>query len=91
MALATGTEWQEARQWLIDARVIPVGHPVTKPTAQLMEFAHSLTDGVFLCMVLNKIKPNAVPHFHPRAKLQVRFAITPDTLATGLDCELFTR
>ena len=77
MATATGTEWREARQWLIDARVIPVGHPVTKPTVQLEEFAHSLTDGVFLCMVLNKLKRNAVAHFHPRAKLQVRRIVPP--------------
>ncbi|XP_065192897.1 protein vav-like [Sycon ciliatum] len=72
MAVATGTEWQEARQWLIDAGVIDGRHPVTKPTATLMEFAHCLTDGVFLCMLLNKLQPNSVPHFHPKAKLQFK-------------------
>ena len=72
MATATGTEWQQARQWLLEARVIPVSHPATKPTAQLIDFANCLRDGVYLCALLNRLVPRSVPHYHPRATLQVK-------------------
>ena len=71
MATATGNEWELARRWLLDARVIPPNHPVTKPTAQLIDFANCLRDGVFLCALLNKLIPKSVAHYHPRASLQV--------------------
>lgn len=71
MATATGTEWQLARQWLLDARVIPPSHPATKPSAQLIDFANCLRDGVYLCALLNKLVPNTVANYHPRATLPV--------------------
>ena len=71
MATATGSEWELARRWLLDAKVIPSNHPVTSPSAQLIDFANCLRDGVFLCALLNKLVPKSVAHYHPRASLQV--------------------
>lgn len=64
-------EWKQARQWLINSGVIPVTHPVTKPTVDLVDFARSLRDGVFLCNLLMKLKPGCVENFNPRPIAQV--------------------
>lgn len=64
-------EWKQARQWLINSGVIPVTHPVTKPTVDLVDFARSLRDGVFLCNLLLKLKPGCVENFNPRPIAQV--------------------
>ncbi|XP_065198095.1 proto-oncogene vav-like [Sycon ciliatum] len=65
-------EWQEARQWMIQAKTFPPGHPGVRPDAGLDDFANCLRDGVFLCQLLNKIIPDAVQHFHPRATLEFK-------------------
>lgn len=64
-------EWKQARQWLINSGVIPVTHPVTKPTVDLVDFARSLRDGVFLCNLLLKLKSGCVENFNPRPVAQV--------------------
>ena len=64
-------EWKQARQWLINSGVIPVTHPVTKPTVDLVDFARSLRDGVFLCNLLLKLKPGCVENFNSRPIAQV--------------------
>ena len=55
-------DWRQARQWLIDTGVIPPTHRVTKPDVTLLDFARSLRDGVFLCSLLNKLKPGTVEY-----------------------------
>ena len=53
-------EWRQARQWLIVSGVIPPTHRVTKPDVDLVDFARSLRDGVFLCGLLLKLKPGCI-------------------------------
>eukprot|EP00117_Sycon_ciliatum_P005366 scpid8862/ scgid3441/ Guanine nucleotide exchange factor VAV2 len=65
-------EWQEARQWLLQAKAFPPGHPGVRHDAGLDDFANCLRDGVFLCQLLNRIIPDAVQHFHPRATLEFK-------------------
>lgn len=66
-------EWRQARQWLITSQVIPVTHRVTKPDVDIVDFARSLRDGVFLCSLLNKLKPDCVPEsdWTPKPLMQV--------------------
>ena len=70
-ANAEGLEWRQARQYLINSGVIPPTHRVTKPDVDLVDFARSLRDGVFLCSLLNKMKPNCVEDWSPRPLMQV--------------------
>lgn len=65
-------EWQEAREWMLQAKAFPQGHPGVRPNAGLDDFAKCLRDGVFLCELLNKIVPDAVQHYHRKAGLEVR-------------------
>ena len=67
-----GLEWRQARQWLINSEVIPPTHRVTKPSVDLVDFARSLRDGVFLCSLANKLKPNCVEDWSPKPLMQVR-------------------
>ena len=53
-------EWRQARQWLIVSGVIPPTHRVTKPDVDLVDFARSLRDGVFLCSLLLKLKSDCI-------------------------------
>ena len=62
MARSEGLEWKQARQWLIEGGVIPIIHPATKPGADLVDFARCLRDGVYLCLTLNRLKPNCVQY-----------------------------
>lgn len=66
-------EWRQARQWLITSQVIPVTHRVTKPDVDIVDFARSLRDGVFLCSLLNILKPDCVPEsdWTPKPLMQV--------------------
>ena len=64
-------EWRQARQWLINSEVIPPTHRVTKPDVDLVDFARSLRDGVFLCSLVNKLKPNCVEDWSPKPLMQV--------------------
>ncbi|CAI8050161.1 Guanine nucleotide exchange factor VAV2 [Geodia barretti] len=69
-ANAEGLEWRQARQYLINSGVIPPTHRVTKPDVDLVDFARSLRDGVFLCSLLNIMKPNCVEDWSPRPLMQ---------------------
>ena len=71
MAAADALEWRQARQWLINSEVIPVTHRVTKPDVDLVDFARSLRDGVFLCSLLNTLKPDCVTDWNPKPMMQV--------------------
>ena len=72
-ATSESLEWRQARQWLITSEVIPVTHRVTKPDVDLVDFARSLRDGVFLCSLLNKLKPGSVSDsdWTPKPLMQV--------------------
>jgi guanine nucleotide exchange factor VAV len=60
MEASESLEWRQARQWLIVSGVIPPTHKVTKPDVDLVDFARSLRDGVFLCSFLLKLKPDCI-------------------------------
>ena len=60
--IADTVDWREARQWLIDSGVIPPTHRVTKPDVNLIDFARSLRDGVFLCSLLNCLREGCVEY-----------------------------
>ena len=60
--MSESLEWKQARQWLIGGGVIPPIHPATKPGADLVDFARCLRDGVYLCLALNRLKPNCVQY-----------------------------
>lgn len=64
-------EWRQARQWLISSGVIPPTHAVTKPDVDLVDFARSLRDGVFLCSLLNTLKPGCITDWNPKPLMQV--------------------
>ncbi len=81
MAVAPSSEsleWRQARQWLITSQVIPATHKVTKPDVDLVDFARSLRDGVFLCSLLNTLKPGSVPDsdWTPKPLMQVHLNYT---------------
>ena len=82
MATDQSLEWQQARQWLINSGVIPATNKVTKPGVDLVDFVRSLRDGVFLCSLLNKLRPDVVPEneFNPKPLMQV-------TEHTCIQCE----
>jgi len=73
MASDQSSEWQQARQWLITSGVIPPTNRITKPGVDLVDFVRSLRDGVFLCSLLNKLRPDCVPEneFNPKPLMQV--------------------
>ena len=60
MESSESLEWRQARQWLIVSEVIPPTHRVTKPDVDLVDFARSLRDGVFLCSLLLKLKHDCI-------------------------------
>ena len=64
-------EWKQARQWLISSGVIPPTHQITKPNVELIDFVLALRDGVFLCSVLEKLKPGSCPGWNPKPVMQV--------------------
>ncbi len=88
MSVDLSLEWQQSRQWLINSGVIPVTHNVTKPGVDLVDFVRSLRDGVFLCSLLNKLRPDCVSknEFNPKPLMQVytRALTLPIHFGSGL-------
>ena len=86
MAASESLEWRQARQWLITSQVIPYTHRVTKPDVDLVDFARSLRDGVFLCCLLRTLKPGSVPDsdWTPKPLMQVTRGGLRDKEMVGL-------
>lgn len=53
-------EWQMARSWLNSLGVSPESHRASYPTASVFDLAQSLRDGVLLCQVANRLRPNSI-------------------------------
>jgi len=70
---ADALEWRQARQWLINSGLIPATHRVTKPDVDLVDFARSLRDGVFLCSLLNTLKPDCIQDWTPKPLMQYSY------------------
>ena len=64
-------EWKQARQWLISSGVIPPTHHITKPSVEFIDFVLALRDGVFLCGLLEKLKPGSCLGWNPKPVMQV--------------------
>ncbi|XP_053708955.1 proto-oncogene vav-like isoform X2 [Synchiropus splendidus] len=52
--------WRQCAAWLIQCRVLPQNHRVSRPAAQVCDLAQALKDGVLLCQLLNNLLPQAV-------------------------------
>eukprot|EP00731_Ephydatia_muelleri_P024737 Em0016g1008a len=77
-------EWKQARQWLISSGVIPPTHQITKPNVELIDFVLALRDGVFLCSVLEKLKPGSCPGWNPKPVMQHSFVKNIQTFLHAL-------
>ena len=53
-------EWQMARSWLSSLGVLPEFHRASYPNASVFDLAQSLRDGVLLCQVANRLRPNSI-------------------------------
>ena len=53
-------KWQMAWSWLSSLGVLPEFHRASYPTASALDLAHSLRDGVWLCQVANRLRPNSI-------------------------------
>lgn len=52
--------WRECASWMIRHQVLLPDHRVTWSTAQVIDFASILRDGVLLCQLLNKLVPGCI-------------------------------
>ncbi|XP_029849038.3 guanine nucleotide exchange factor VAV3 isoform X2 [Ixodes scapularis] len=52
--------WRDCADWLVRCQALPPDHRVTWGTAQLIDLANTLRDGVLLCQLLNKLLPGCV-------------------------------
>lgn len=85
MASLDTLEWRQARQWLISTGVIPVTHRVTKPEVDLVDFARSLRDGVFLCSLLEKLKPGCCSDWNPKPVMQASEEMRGEGVEGGIN------
>ena len=53
-------EWQMARRWLLNTRILPPNHRAADPNVTLFDLAQSLRDGVVICQIANFLQPNVV-------------------------------
>ena len=65
--------WQDARLWLVEARVLPPDSPLLQTSATLLDLAAVLQNGVVLCDLLNRFNPGCVPGIHRTPSHQVRY------------------
>ncbi|KAG0429496.1 hypothetical protein HPB47_023588 [Ixodes persulcatus] len=52
--------WRDCADWLVRCQALPPDHRVTWGSAQLIDLANTLRDGVLLCQLLNKLLPGCV-------------------------------
>lgn len=62
-------EWQMARSWLSSLDVLPEFHRASYPHASVFDLAQALRDGVLLCQVANRLRPNSVPDITMRPQM----------------------
>lgn len=62
-------EWQMARNWLSSLAVLPDFHRASFPNASVFDLAQSLRDGVVLCQVANRLRPNSVPDINMKPQM----------------------
>ncbi|XP_078472074.1 guanine nucleotide exchange factor VAV2-like isoform X3 [Lampetra planeri] len=52
-------EWRQCCRWLIDCKVLPVSHRVTR-SDEVFDLAQALRDGVLLCQLLHNLNPESI-------------------------------
>ncbi|CAG0921952.1 unnamed protein product [Notodromas monacha] len=52
--------WKECMRWLIDCKVLPDDHRVTQPSAQVIDLALTLRDGLVLCRLASNLDSSAI-------------------------------
>lgn len=52
--------WKECMRWLIDCKVLPEDHRVTQPSAQVIDLALTLRDGLVLCRLVSNLDPISI-------------------------------
>ena len=62
-------EWQMARSWLSSLGVLPDLHRASYPNATVFDLAQCLRDGVLLCQVANRLRPNSVPDINMKPQM----------------------
>ena len=62
-------EWQMARSWLSTLGVLPDFHRASYPNSSVFDLAQCLRDGVLLCQVANRLRPNSVPDINMRPQM----------------------
>ncbi|XP_068689749.1 proto-oncogene vav-like isoform X2 [Montipora foliosa] len=62
-------EWQMARSWLSTLGVLPDFHRAFYPNSSVFDLAQCLRDGVLLCQVANRLRPNSVPDINMRPQM----------------------
>lgn len=53
-------DWVRCAYWLVHCQVLSPDHKAAQPTATMNDLAHTLRDGVVLCLLLNKLKPRSL-------------------------------
>lgn len=62
-------EWQMARTWLSSLGVLPDFHRASYPNSSVFDLAQCLRDGVLLCQVANRLRPNSVPDINMKPQM----------------------
>ena len=71
-------DWVRCAAWLVQGQVLPRDHRSAQPTASQSDLAHTLRDGVLLCMMLNRLHPRAIDlkDFSQRPQLSNVYVVT---------------
>ncbi|XP_074614925.1 proto-oncogene vav-like isoform X1 [Acropora palmata] len=68
-------EWQMARSWLNSLGVLPDFHRAFYPNAIVFDLAQCLRDGVLLCQVANRLRPNSIPDINMKPQMSPFYCI----------------
>ena len=52
--------WRGCIRWLVDCNIMRKDHRINTEKASIVDFAHFLRDGVFLCNLLHSIDPESI-------------------------------
>jgi guanine nucleotide exchange factor VAV len=63
--------WRECMRWLIDCKVLPEDHRVTQPSAQVIDLALTLRDGLVLCRLASNLDPRSINLKDVSSRLQI--------------------
>jgi len=75
-------DWKLCADWLVRCEVLAPEHPAARPTGQLQNLAAVLRDGVLICILLNRLHPDAIDpkEFSPHPQVSLVNSHTPCSL-----------